>query len=1108
MRRLLLSLLALIVATVGLTAAPAVGAPVGSPVVTVDGFDDVSITFSWTAVASGNLGTISYSTSVATAAAPGTPVDTAGPFAAPEPVTFSGLTANTAYIVTVTATDTDLATTSGTASQTTAIAAPGTPVVTIGVATDSTLAATWTATDGGGTNTYVAIIDPPGDGGGLINGTADTSTTFTGLTPGTNYTVTVTATNETASSAAGTNSGTTNALVPDAPGITGVSPGTTDAIVNFTTPDGNGSAVTGFTISATPSAGGATLTQPVAAPATNGTITGLAENTAYNFTVTATNGVGEGPSSAVVSGTTGTTAPETPTITLGTVTASSIGITWVVGGGAATYTTTITPNDGTVALSAGAATFSGLNPGTPYTIEVEATNAGGTVSDTDSATTSINGPGAVTVTPGATTGTSIAASWGADAGGGTNNYTATIAPNDGGGAGAVTNSAATNTTFTGLTPGQTYTITVVANNGSGTANGTAQASTGAVAPGQMAAPRIGVSSATSVLVEYDAPASTGGSAITGYTVTLTSGSGTPRVANPGPGTLSASFTGLTPGQTYTAVVTATNAAGTSPASPSSSTALLAPPAPANLTATATAANPGQVVVAWDAANGAATYEVTLSNGGGNATVNGTTATFNGLASGSYTATVVARNSGGTSPSATSAAAGVINKPSTPRNVDVSLASTDVDGVSFVSGVLVTWDAPTSDGGDPITSYIVRMSPADVPDFIFDATGSEPLSVEISGLETRTAYSATVIAVNAAGESAGTNSPNTATIPAVPGAAEDVVSNQLPMFSGNVQIQWNPPTDDGGSPVTQYVIKVGDASIVRTVAELAAEEAAAEAAAAEAGVAAPPFVPTVLFNGIPVGEYTPTIQTFTAAGPGGIVTANRVEVRAFAPFRSETDFVDQVYRDFLRREADAGGRAFWTARINDDQSNISEIIEGFMRSPEFSPRRAVTRLYYAYFDRQPDLAGVDFWAAEIAAGRADVSSVSDFFASSTEFDDTYGSLNDAEFIVLVYNNVLGRRPDQAGFVFWLAQLEAGFTRGDLMLNFSESPENVEATQVQVDVTVTYLGLLRRPPETTCGRPGCVPGFQFWRGEIRSDPNGLDRLIRSFFASDEYAQRVAS
>ena len=124
---------------------------------------------------------------------------------------------------------------------------------------------------------------------------------------------------------------------------------------------------------------------------------------------------------------------------------------------------------------------------------------------------------------------------------------------------------------------------------------------------------------------------------------------------------------------------------------------------------------------------------------------------------------------------------------------------------------------------------------------------------------------------------------------------------------------------------------------------------------------------------------------------------------------------------------------------------------------------IARLYSAAFDRAPDPAGLSFWediyANNVSAGAkvagyytslaqtndGSGSSIADNFMQSSEFQNRYGSLTDTAFVTLLYQNVLGRAPDQAGLTFWVNQLEGGGqTRAIVLVGFAESPENVAKT----------------------------------------------------------------
>ena len=294
---------------------------------------------------------------------------------------------------------------------------------------------------------------------------------------------------------------------------------------------------------------------------------------------------------------------------------------------------------------------------------------------------------------------------GSNGGAAITSYTATCASSDGGATNTGTG-AASPITVSGLTNTKLYTCTVTATNSAGP--GAASAASNAVTPtaGAVAsppgAPTIGTATAgnASIGVAFTAPASNGGAAITAYNASCTSSDG----GTAGTGTNTASpitVSSLTNGKTYTCTVTATNSAGPGAASAASNavspTAPVPPGAPTGVTATP---GNGSLSVAFTApaSNGGAAitaYNASCSSSDGGAPGTGTNTaspiTVSGLDNGkTYTCTVTATNSAGTS------------GPSTASGTAVPVAGC---GTAPVGTTVVTWTGYSNPGNTVETGTI-------------------------------------------------------------------------------------------------------------------------------------------------------------------------------------------------------------------------------------------------------------------------------------------------------------------------------------------------------------------------------------------------------------------
>ena len=420
-------------------------------------------------------------------------------------------------------------------------------------------------------------------------------------------------------------------VVPVAPVIGLASAGVGSATVRWTPPAG---VLTGFVVEA--STGGTVFSTSTVASgtATSTVVTGLTNGLPFTFKVAAVNTVGTGAQSSASNVVTPSgpvaTVPGAPTIGTATPGNTTATVNWTApanGGSPITgYSVEVQTAAGVVVGAlrpalAGATNLvvTNLTNGTSYRFHVRATNAVGTglFSALSTAVTPATVPGAPTIgtaTPGNTTAT---VNWTAPANGGSpiTGYSVEVQTAAGVVVGALRPAlaGATSLVVTSLTNGTSYRFHVRATNAAGTGafSALSTAVTPAATPG---APTIGVATAgiASALVRWTAPASNGGSAITGYSVRVANAATNVQVGALRPavaGATTLSVTGLANGTALRFQVQARNLAATGAFS-ALSTAIT--PATVPGAALIAAANPGAI---GGTITATANWTPPVSNGG-------------------------------------------------------------------------------------------------------------------------------------------------------------------------------------------------------------------------------------------------------------------------------------------------------------------------------------------------------------------------------------------------------------------------------------------------------------------------------------------------------------
>jgi hypothetical protein len=259
----------------------------------------------------------------------------------------------------------------------------------------------------------------------------------------------------------------------------------------------------------------------------------------------------------------------------------------------------------------------------------------------------------------------------------------------------------------------------------------------------------------------------------------------------------------------------------------------------------------------------------------------------------------------------------------------------------------------------------------------------------------------------------------------------------------------------------------------------------------------------------------TAAVFTATASGG--TVNPLDTTEF--------FVRQHYLDFLGREPDPAGLAFWTNNIESCETNADcrgrkrvDTSAAFFLSIEFQQTGfLVERLYQSAFKRFPAyseftrdrqavgrdvIVGQDSWQAQLDANKRQFATN---FAGRSDFIAIYGGLSNEQYVDTLNANSGASllAADRNALVAGLN--DATETRASVLRKLGENAAFTEREFNRAFVLMQYFGYLRRNPNDAPDAD--YKGYDFWLAKLNQfNGNYINaEMVKAFITSIEYRGR---
>jgi hypothetical protein len=253
-----------------------------------------------------------------------------------------------------------------------------------------------------------------------------------------------------------------------------------------------------------------------------------------------------------------------------------------------------------------------------------------------------------------------------------------------------------------------------------------------------------------------------------------------------------------------------------------------------------------------------------------------------------------------------------------------------------------------------------------------------------------------------------------------------------------------------------------------------------------------------------------VNTLIGATSTAIVTVTDNDTAiGVNPIDIAQSFVRQQYLDFLSREPDTAGFAFWVNQITSCNSDLACVAQrrtavsaDFFINQEFQQSGFFAyRLYVASYGRQPRYREFIQDRARVVGGPNLVTSqaaLADDFVMRDEFMARYPmSQTNTQFVNALFD-AAGLTPFATERAAQITALNGGATRAQVLRNVIELTAFRNREFNRAFVLMQYFGYLRRDIDQA--------GYDFWLDVVNNrEPNNYHGMVGAFINSAEYRRR---